>query len=163
MPPDHGNAVESLINRLDLHIQERVCVRADKPFASSRGFLTIPREQQSSARLAHTRFHPLIGGVFPAALQCDFYTRGSVWLNLGGGWDNTLLAQFSSLHIKRKNQTSGPPLKGLQVCGINETRYGQESARGHGTPRSKESSPVYTHALNCTSTGRLRPMNEWSS
>src|SRR5579871_4060555 len=103
MPSDDRNAVEPLINRIHLQVQERVCVRADQPLACNGRFLARSREQQSGAGLAYARFHTWIWRVFSTALQGDFYTRGIVSLNQTTGGEKTLLPQFSGLYLKRKN------------------------------------------------------------
>src|SRR5215472_15479683 len=103
MPPYDGNAVEALINRIHLQVQERVCVRADESLACARGLLAIASEQQSGAGLPHARFHTLIGRIFSAALQGDFDSRGTVLLHYAPRREKTFLAQFSTLYVERKN------------------------------------------------------------
>jgi hypothetical protein len=145
MPPDDGNAVEPLINRIHLQVQERVCVRADQPLACVRRLLASASEQQSGDGLAHARFHTLIRRILPTALQGDFHAGGIVLRSQATGGEKTLLPQFRGLYGKRKNQIPGHPLKWLEVFRIIDETKRHKCANCHGAASFDEASSICEH------------------
>src|SRR5579859_1539111 len=144
MPPDDGDAVEPLINRINFQVQERVCVRADQPPACIGGFLAIAREQQSGARLADARLYACIRRILPAALQGDFYARGIVLRKAPRG-EKTLLPESSGLYVKRKNQISAHPLKWLELVRISDETKRHKCANYHAAASFDEAPSICEH------------------
>lgn len=145
MPTDDGNPVESLIHRIHVQIQNRVCVRADQPLIYPRRLLAVAREQQSRARLAHTRFHTWIWRVFSAALQGDFDTRCAVLLvGMTGGYD-AFLPQSSSIYVKREGQVSASPFEWPRIFLTGEEVRRHQCADSYGAGRFDEASSIREH------------------
>src|ERR1022692_2774740 len=140
------NAVERLIEGIDLDPQDGINLAQNEPPPFVRRFLVFPLIDQTDSRISGTLLHSLIWRVLSAALNCSLNARGKdggyLLLQSGAGQE-IFLAEHLPGQFVGESQLRRAPLEGLMARSLTRQpgckgQIGQQRSQRSNAGRAKK-------------------------